>query len=1161
MYIDFSQLKRDVYGNIEQPSLILQKPHGSIMCYLKNAFHVHFDLKYSDVSSVSFDYPYNDGEILMPCYDDITKGKLIDVRPYGMFVVSGYEDTYDGVRQVKTVELKSREVELEDKHIVLGDGVYCLWNPAAQDETILHYIVQSAPGWSIGTVSSSLIGRYRTCSNVDSNVLDFLMNEVQKSFGCIIVFNSYTRTIDVIDVDTPVSTMPVYISYHNLLKQGVIKQLDNPVVTKLYVQGADGIDIRNVNPTGDNYIYNLDWYIQNNDIPANIAEKWRAWEHAIFSAQPAYEAMVASRNTQTAEKLTKESQLIDIKNNKLELENLRTVYLQMKVSYVDDSTSSGKETLEEINARLQEIEQEISDIDDDITDLETVISQITSNISAIGTNIAIVNSSLKMDNYFADDELAVLSCYFKEGSFQDSTFAVFDTDTNAKTSYAKTALLSVVMSDIDMIAVANDDDHFIGRIDQGSLYLNGSDFGTLTASIVSGTIEFVNGDDKSSFTGSYYLSSVCLNDEYYGSGSVTISGVTASSNSLLSQLTIGTISESSSDGSEIRSINKYAGSCTLYVTSSDIYVTQSVSEYQKYSVQKELYNYAQSYLKDASLPTCEFEIDSANIIASESFDVFRNSLTFGHSCYLQIRDGVYLKPVLIGASFNADNANDFKLVMSNSFRRHEDVENLRDVIRDVSVASRAFDSNKYSYEDSKVSSYWVKQLLANGYQAALAQISAGKDNLVTIDSAGIKVASNSHTDVIQLNNGMIALVDKSTTPATVKMAMGRFKNSADSTGQSDYVGIMAEVIAGTLIAGQTLVIECETTDGIMQFKVDHNGVLVNNGRWYMVAENGCIAMDPKYGIVAGKAGLFTQVNNGNAMISGIGSDGKLEVNGKGQPVNENIKVWIGMDGQAYFDGIVKANGGEFNGDVYANNFYFKNGDDVKTLLNEAGEMDLSELTRLDLGGIVIDGDTGDINFNTDGSITFPSGSISWDAVKDTDEIDKAIEDAQGAAEDAQDAANTAMSTARKIANGTYNGGTFIDGTSITAPEIYGGEIYGGRIYASDEEDIYAYMSGNAFALKRDGSSNDRMIIEGVENSAGECIQMRLILGEGSDKNSSTKGRLYLQKGVAGTGTNKENRAGIYYTTADGETVGFTFLDDGSIEAHASEVKGLYLTFS
>lgn len=953
MYIDFSQLKRDVYGNLEQPSLILQKPHGSIMCYLKNAFNVHFDLKYSDVSSVSFDYPYNDGEILMPCYDDITKGKLIDVRPYGMFVVSGYEDTYDGVRQVKTVELKSREVELEDKHIVLGEGVYCLWNPAAQDETILHYVLESAPGWGIGTVSSSLIGRYRACSSIDSNVLDFLMNDVQKSFGCIIIFNSYTKTIDIIDADTPVSAMPVYISYHNLLKQGVIKQLDNPVVTKLYVQGADGIDIRNVNPTGDNYIYNLDWYIQNHDIPVDIAEKWRAWEHAIFSAQPAYEAMVASRNTQIAVKLTKASQLTDLKNNKLELENLRTVYLQMKVSYVDDSTSSGKETLAEIDARLQEIEKEISDIDDAIADLEATISQIESNISEIAANIIGVNSSLKINNYFTADELSVLSCYFKEGSFQDSTFAVFDTDTNAKTSYSKETLLSVVMSDIEMITVANSDERFIGRVSKGSLNLNGSGFESLTASIVSGTIEFVSGDDKSSFTASYYLSPIYLNDERYGSGSITISGSAASYSSLISQLNVGTVIEESSDGNEIRSIKKYTGSCTLYVESSDIYLTQSVSEYQKYSVQKELYDYAQSYLKDASLPTCEFEIDSANILASESFDVFRNNLTFGRSCYLQIRDGICLKPVLIGASFKADNVNDFKLVMSNVFQRHEDVENLRDVIRDVSVASRAFDSNKYSYEDSKVSSYWVKQLLANGYQAALTQILAGKDNLVTIDSAGIKVASNSHTDVIQLNNGMIALVDKSTTPATVKMAMGRFKNSADSTGQSDYVGIMAEVIAGTLIAGQTLVIECETADGIMQFKVDQNGVLVNNGRWYMVSENGCIAMDPKYGIVAGKSGLFTQVNNGNAMISGVGSDGKLELNSKGQPVNENINVWVGIAGDSFF-----------RGDVTANNFYFQDGSDVRTILkrnssNNTSKFDLSSLDHIDLGRIILNGDHGD----------------------------------------------------------------------------------------------------------------------------------------------------------------------------------------------------------
>ena len=58
-----------------------------------------------------------------------------------------------------------------------------------------------------------------------------------------------------------ISTKPVYLSTNNLIKEIDIKENTDDLITALDVYGADGVDIRSVNPMGTNRIYNLDEYM------------------------------------------------------------------------------------------------------------------------------------------------------------------------------------------------------------------------------------------------------------------------------------------------------------------------------------------------------------------------------------------------------------------------------------------------------------------------------------------------------------------------------------------------------------------------------------------------------------------------------------------------------------------------------------------------------------------------------------------------------------------------------------------------------------------------------------------------------------------------------------------------------------------------------------
>lgn len=161
---------------------------------------------------------------------------------------------------------------------------------------------------------------------------------------------------------------------------------------------------------------------------------------------------------------------------------------------------------------------------------------------------------------------------------------------------------------------------------------------------------------------------------------------------------------------------------------------------------------------------------------------------------------------------------------------------------------------------------------------------------------------------------------------------------------------------------------------------------------------------------------------------------------------------------------------------YADNFYFNDGDDVRTLINDAGEVDFSKMKKIDLGGIVLDGETGNINFTGAGSITWGdnapvkyqfSTSLSgpWHDTMGTndkyrrDSLDGGTTWGSPYQFRGQDGSNgsdanvTFDNILKALQKAASTKETFITADSLGAPTIYGGEIYGATMY-SNEFNVY-----------------------------------------------------------------------------------------------------------
>ena len=172
---------------------------------------------------------------------------------------------------------------------------------------------------------------------------------------------------------------------------------------------------------------------------------------------------------------------------------------------------------------------------------------------------------------------------------------------------------------------------------------------------------------------------------------------------------------------------------------------------------------------------------------------------------------------------------------------------------------------------------------------------------------------------------MIAMTDDGW--KTAKLGIGRFYSDAktglkDDKGNDILIGetwgINTELLAGSLIIGNNLVLENANDNGVMQFKVDATGAWLYNASYIMQHDDGGLMIfDPKYGIVAGNKLLFN--TNGTTVTPEFIDDwGDIKFDADGMPENANFYLDL-RDGSAYFRGRIKADSGSIGGWELAEN--------------------------------------------------------------------------------------------------------------------------------------------------------------------------------------------------------------------------------------------------
>ncbi len=931
MYLDYSKLEFDRNGLPETPQLVLKTLGDKMVGIIPGVYNLKLNIKFSEPSEISFDIPsVIDGEP-NPLYDDVTGFKQIFTKCYGIYETMNPSTEADGIMEVKHVQGYSYEKTLETKKFFIEEGTFNFWNPASPTDTVLGRVLEVAIGWSVGYVSPTLIGRYRTFDQYDDYLLSFMYSHAPEKYRCVFVFDTYKKTINVYDADEERPTLPIYLDFDNLIESLGVEEKSDELVTAIRPYGADELGIRDVNPIGTNWIYDLSYFIANGDIREPLASKWVSWQTSILNRQQYYRGLTAMRASATARLTAAQAALTDLKGELDTLTAQQSVTIQASAMEITNEGKAYQQSL------LDDINRKIAAKKAEIAAQESAVATINSeldpdNPSSYAAQIQAIVKELSISNYFTEDEYRELSNFFIEQDITEDTFVATDVDTTVSgNSYSLSGeqlyISGSAISGIDLTSKFN---KRMFTISGGAFSLSGNR--NISGDIIRGTLDVAS---NNSYVLSLYAGTLKVGDKTASSGMVTMSGTMSG----FSNNVRPTTTRYPTDLGEDIYITTDEGTELNFNASGSMYLTASVSEYQRYSVEMELYEYAVGVLDDVATPTYEFSVDSANFLFAQEFAPFRNQLELGKGVYLNVGGRRPITPYIIEFELDFEDRDKFSIVFSNRFKRHDNVNTLKDMIETSYSTSRSFDASKYIYNQTVGQASMVSEFMNNSLDAAKNAILAASNQSVVINGAGIHVGGDSKYQ-IRIVDSMIAMSDDNW--ASSKLAIGHFA----SPEVGEYFGVNAEVIGGKLIVGNNLIIENTNDKGVMQFKVDATGAWLYNATFILQSADasvfstraatpgGKIILDPDYGIVAGNGNLFT-TNGTTVTPSFIDSSGGITLDSDGMPTNANFYLDI-RDGSAYFRGNVKATSGKIGGFTIADDYLYAGSGSNYVAMNGSG---------------------------------------------------------------------------------------------------------------------------------------------------------------------------------------------------------------------------------
>ena len=311
----------DINKNYEIPLITLCNPDRTEIASVSNFKNLHIKPRFNAVSEISFDIyskyfdNINSETKTLPFYELIVKNRLLHIQGFGYFVIVQVSETNEGTTQIKSVTAYSYEYTLNSKGANILDGTYKFYDPINPQNTLLQKLIEIAPSWKIGTVSSNLCNKYRTFEIPTNSLYSFLMDDIEKAYECIFDFDTENKLISAYTAEDVVKDTDISLSFHNLIKNVKIEETSKNVITCLSIHGSGDFSINEVNPLGTSNIYDFSYYLTSDWMTDSLIKAIKSWDKKVKDSEKTYADNFSKLRNLNADLLKLQGELSTLKND------------------------------------------------------------------------------------------------------------------------------------------------------------------------------------------------------------------------------------------------------------------------------------------------------------------------------------------------------------------------------------------------------------------------------------------------------------------------------------------------------------------------------------------------------------------------------------------------------------------------------------------------------------------------------------------------------------------------------------------------------------------------------------------------------------------------------------------------------------------------------
>lgn len=432
MFIDVDYKKRT-----QEAKLHLAKPNKQIISHISEKYGHTLALKLANINELTFSIPHfieENGQHVRNPHVDLIKERMLIRATMGAykewFVVDSIEENADD-SEVFNVTAFSLAYELKGKRV----SGYEVENANAT-EILTNLLTGSI--WKIGTIDAMFNGMFRSFeSGDDSNILDCVI-QLAETFGALLEWNTNTKKISLKNAAENGKFKGMTVNYGRFLKSVNRSRTTDEMVTRLYVEGNEGLSIHSVNPTGQAYIEDFSWFMYpfKRDANKNVIQSSHFMSDALCHAILEHQALIQTYSPEisnytseitakTVELITEQSTLETLTNEQENLEVLvdaaKAVLSKLQSEVPMPDTSAEVQLLADktiqLNTKRMEVgaqEIAVKTIELDLADLQSELDTLQGEISNQASftpqlleelNPYIIESSWKDDRYIKVDEL------------------------------------------------------------------------------------------------------------------------------------------------------------------------------------------------------------------------------------------------------------------------------------------------------------------------------------------------------------------------------------------------------------------------------------------------------------------------------------------------------------------------------------------------------------------------------------------------------------------------------------------------------------------------------------------------------------------------------------------------------------------------------------